>query len=339
MKSPGSGAGASRVLELLRRASDRPCSGESLSSALGVSRTQIWKHVELLRARGYTIEGEAGGGYRLTRAPDRLYPDELRSGLATRWLAQEIHYFESTDSTNRVALELARGGTAHGAMVVAEGQTRGRGRLGRSFYSPPFRNLYTSIVLRPTLTTAEAPTLILASAIAVADCVADEVADDDAVEIKWPNDVLLEGRKTSGILMEMAAEATRVDFLVLGIAVNLNVDRATFPAEFRERATSIASATGRPVDRIRFTQRLCRALEEVLDLHASKGFDGLRSRFEARFRMEGRAVRVHDLGGGERRGVVRGIASDGALLFETHSGALERVVAGDVTLSEEGGRA
>ena len=157
--------GAARVLAALKRTAGRPCSGEVLSTELGVSRAQIWKHVETLRSRGYAIEGEPGGGYRLSGLPDRLYPEEIEVGLETRWLARQIHYFDRTDSTNRVAFDLARAGAPHGTTVVAEGQTAGRGRLGRSFFSPPYQNLYTSIVLRPELTTAAAPTLILTAGV------------------------------------------------------------------------------------------------------------------------------------------------------------------------------
>jgi BirA family biotin operon repressor/biotin-[acetyl-CoA-carboxylase] ligase len=326
------------VLEALRRADGRSCSGAVLSSAQGVSRAQVWKHVETLRRRGYQIEARPGAGYRLLRSPDRLYPEEVLAGLATRWLGREIHHHESVDSTNRVALDLARAGAAHGCCVIAEGQTAGRGRLGRSFFSPPHLNLYTSILLRPALTTDRAPSWILAAASAVAESVAEAVGDADgsAVEIKWPNDVLLGGRKTSGILMELGAEASRVAFLVLGIGVNLNVEREQLPAEFRQLATSLASHTGRRIDRARFTRRLYERLEETLDLCAAGGFEAVRPRFEARFRMPGRAVRVQGMPGGELSGVVRGIDTDGALLVETRAGGIERVIAGDVSLAKEG---
>lgn len=328
-------AGATRVLEALRRAGARPLSGEALSDQQGVSRAQVWKDVEALRARGYEIEAERGGGYRLVSIPDRLYPDEIGAGLDTRWLAREIHHFDSTDSTNRVALELARGGAAHGTAIIAEGQTAGRGRLGRSFFSPPHLNLYTSLVLRPRITTAEAPTWILASAVAVAETVAESVDDPEAVEIKWPNDVLLGGLKTCGILMELGAEATRVEFLVLGIGVNLNVERESFPDEFRVLATSVSSHTGRPVDRVAFTRRLYRKLEEIADLCGERGFDTVRERFEARFRMAGRPIRVLQPGDAEIGGVALGIDRDGALRVKRDDGEEVRVLAGDVTLAKE----
>jgi len=327
--------GAARVLVALRQARAVALSGEDLSQDLGVSRAQIWKHVEALRRLGYEIDGEPGGGYRLTCAPDRLYPEEVQARLHTRWLARSYHWLASTDSTNREAAELARAGAAHGTTVVAEGQTAGRGRLGRSFFSPPHLNLYTSLVLRPVLDTARAPTTVLAAAVAVADAVAAEVGDSDAVEIKWPNDVLLGGLKTSGILMEMGSEATRVRFLVLGIGVNLNVPREAFPPEFRALATSVATHLGRAVDRVGFAARLYDTLEAVLDWHADSGFEAVRPAFEARFRMRGRRVRVVDLGGAALDGIALGVDGDGALVVERGDGTRERVVAGDVTVSKE----
>ena len=159
------------------------------------------------------------------------------------------------------------------------------------------------------------------------------IRKEAAVQIKWPNDVLLGGRKTCGILMEMGSEATRVSFGVLGIGVNLNVDRMDFPEEFRETATSLASHLGHPVDRVAFAQSLYGKLEDVLDLHAEADFEAVRTRFEARFQMAGQAVRIHDLGGLELSGRAEGIDADGALLVRRDDGDLERVLAGDVTLS------
>lgn len=340
---------AERVLEALRSAGDCPCSGAALSEALGVTRAQVWKHVETLRDRGYRIIGAPGGGYRLETTPDRLYPEELRARAsaakfrapatpARHWLAQELRYLDDTDSTNRVAFDWARNGAPHGAAVVAEGQTAGRGRLGRAFFSPPYQNLYTSLVLRPEMLLHEAPTVVLVAALAVADCAAGLLGGPETVSIKWPNDVLLRGRKTSGILMELSAEATRVGFLVLGIGVNLNVDPGSFPAEFRQRATSLRAETGSWVDRARFTRTLYDTLEQMLDLHAAAGFDALRGRFEAYFRMAGEPVRVTNPGGASMAGTAEGIDSDGALLLRREDGSQVRLLAGDVTLAKEGGQ-
>ena len=315
-----------------------PLSGEALSIALDVTRAQIWKHVGALRKRGYEIDGEPGGGYRLSGIPDRLYAEEIQSGLSSKWLAQRIEHLEETDSTNRVAFDLGREGAPAGTVVIAESQSAGRGRLGRSFFSPPYQNLYSSTVLRPTGSISDTPTLILGAAVAVAETVAEFLGDESVVEIKWPNDVLIRRRKTSGILMESSAEGTRIAFAVLGIGINLNVDREIFPDEFKPFATSLSSELGHPVDRIAFSRRLFENLEIQLDLHASGGFDALRPRFESFFRMRGLPVGVEEMGGGRIDGVALGIAPNGALEVELsegdRAGETVRVMAGDVTLAK-----
>lgn len=327
--------GPARVLAALHEAGDVPCSGEDLSNRLGVSRAQIWKHVGLLRGRGYEIEGAPGGGYRLLTTPDRLFSEEIQRGLDTAWLGREVHYFDEVDSTNRVATSLAQDGAAHGTAVVAESQQAGRGRLGRGFFSPPYANLYTSIVLRPQIDTAATPTLLLAAGLAVAEVVAETLGTVDDVEIKWPNDVLLDGLKTSGILMELATEEARVSHAVLGIGVNLNVDPATFPDEFRDRATSLSGHSGQRIDRVAFTRRLYGRLESVLDAHTQGGLPAIRQRFDGFFSMVGRAVSIHQLGGGVLEGTVLGLAESGALQITPEHGETVTVLAGDVSLSPD----
>ena len=274
------GEAASQVLEALRAAGGGRCSGEDLSTRLGVSRAQVWKHVGMLRARGYSIDGEPGGGYRLTAVPDRLYPEEIQSGLTTAWLGREIHHFDSTDSTNRVALELAQQGAGHGAAVVAEAQTAGRGRLGRRFYSPAYRNLYTSLVLRPALTTTAAPTLILAAGIAVAETVAATLEDEETVEIKWPNDVLLDWPEDFGhpdgderrghSRVELRGDGDRGQS-------QCRAPRAFARRLSRQLATSLRTHC-RPARSTAstFARRLYGILESVLDDHARGGFAALR---------------------------------------------------------------
>ncbi len=270
----------------------------------------------------------------------RLEPQTLRPLLDTRWLARQYRWLERTDSTNRVATEWAAEGAAQGATVVAEAQDAGRGRLGRSFFSPASRNLYTSIVLRRGLE----PTLVFAAAIAVARTAAQVLGDAGRVQIKWPNDVLLDGKKSAGILVESSgAEGARS--AVLGIGVNLNVRREEFPVEFRDRATSLAVCAGHEVDRARFTARLYGTLESTLDRHQHGGFEAIRSDFEAFFRMKGRWVRVREATasllrsertqGEALQGRVIGVASDGALRIEGNDGSEERVLAGDVTIARE----
>jgi BirA family biotin operon repressor/biotin-[acetyl-CoA-carboxylase] ligase len=269
----------------------------------------------------------------MARVPS-LSAEAIAAGLTTRWLARELTVLATTDSTMRVAAERAQAGAPHGSCILAEAQTAGRGRLGRSFYSPPGTNLYSSTILRGVPPGMLAGTLVLAAGVAVAECVAAYLGDAARVELKWPNDVRIDRKKTSGILVELVHPGHAPAFAVLGIGVNLNVDPASFPDEFRRRATSLAAAAGRPVDRVAFAQRLYGSLERVLDLHADRGFGALRARFDALFRMGGEAVRVAEAGGGVLEGRVVGVDPDGALRLAL-SGGERRVLAGEVTLSAE----
>lgn len=266
--------------------------------------------------------------------PGALTAEAIGAELATHWLGRALLCLERTDSTMRDAAEWALRGAAHGSAVIAEEQSAGRGRLGRGFHSPAATNLYTSILLRPHPPGMLAPTLVLASGVAVAECVAEWLGDTGRVDLKWPNDVRIDRRKTSGILVELSHSASGPAFAVLGIGVNLNVDPATFPEEFRRHATSLAAAGGRPVDRVAFTQRLYGSLERVLDLHATSGFAALRPRFDRWFRMRGQAVRVREPGDRVLDGTVLGVDADGALRLAV-GGAERRVLAGEVTLLPE----
>jgi BirA family transcriptional regulator, biotin operon repressor / biotin---[acetyl-CoA-carboxylase] ligase len=301
-------------------------SGEALSGKLGLSRTAVWKVVNALRRHGYRIEAVPSRGYRLVEAPDRLTALEILPLLETHDLGRTLHTFETVDSTNVVAFRLAVEGAEHGELVVAEEQTQGRGRRGRTWSSPRYLNLYCSFVLRPELPPQRAPELTLLAAVAVAESLR---AAGVPADIKWPNDLLVGGRKVAGILTELSAEPDRVHFVVLGIGVNLNASRNDFPPELSEVATSALEVTGRPVARAAFTAGLARRLEEWLDLHAAQGFRPVRERWRALSATLGQEVLVTS----ERR-EIRGVAvdvdDDGALRIRTADGAEERVLAGDV---------
>jgi BirA family transcriptional regulator, biotin operon repressor / biotin---[acetyl-CoA-carboxylase] ligase len=322
------GDGAASDEHLLRALEGgRWCSGADLASALGVSRAAIWKRIARLRTSGYEIEAQAGLGYRIVSAPDRLLPHEVSRHVEPGALRFEIVHRDEIDSTNLLASELARKGAAEGTAVVAESQTAGRGRLGRSWISPAGRNLYLSLVLRPGLPPAAVPQITLMAAVSVARALDDLGAV--SAGIKWPNDLQLDGRKVAGILTELEAESERVHFVVLGIGVNLNMARGDFPRELRDVATSLRIATGEVVDRRRFTGRLLTHLARDYEVFLAGGFAALRSEYQRRHVLAGRRVSVG--GAVAVSGVVRGVAPDGALLLETTRGT-ERVLAGEVTL-------
>jgi BirA family biotin operon repressor/biotin-[acetyl-CoA-carboxylase] ligase len=269
--------------------------------------------------------------------PSSRTPAQALTGDAiaaeTRWLARRVHWFEEIDSTNKHALALAADGAAHGDAVIAEAQSAGRGRLGRSFFSPPRTNLYASFVLRPRGSAAALGTLPLVAGVALAEVIGGELGEAARVQLKWPNDVLADEKKVSGILLERAGASTD-SAVILGIGVNLNVDPATFPDDFRARASSLSALAGRAIDRARFAAVLFERLEAALDAHAEQGFTALRPRFDALFRMNGRQVRVADSAGRVTEGVVLGVGADGSLRLGTYGGE-ERLLAGDVTLLKE----
>jgi BirA family biotin operon repressor/biotin-[acetyl-CoA-carboxylase] ligase len=306
-------------------------SGAEVARRLGLSRAAVWKKVERLREQGYAIEAAAGKGYRLLGMTDRLLPAEVRRHFDPKILLGDIVHHECLDSTNRLAADLARAGAAEGTVVLAEQQTAGRGRLGRTWTSPARVNLYCSVILRPSLPPTAVPVVTLVAAVAVAEAIEDTIATPPA--IKWPNDVLLDGRKAVGILTELEAEAERVRFAVLGIGVNVNARRDDFPPDLRRKATSLAVAAGAPVDRVAFTGRLLTRLDRAYERFCREGFAPLREFYERHHCLPGRAVNV----AGARRlaGIARGIDDDGALLVEC-DGRIERVFAGEVTLRGTG---
>jgi BirA family transcriptional regulator, biotin operon repressor / biotin---[acetyl-CoA-carboxylase] ligase len=313
------------VLGLLAEGGDDFTSGEILSGKLGLSRTAVWKSVESLRHKGYRIDAVPTRGYRLVEVPDRLTPLELAPLVNTHDIGRTIHYRDTLPSTNDLAFRLAQEGAFHGEVVIADQQTHGRGRRGRTWASPAGLNLYCSIILRPELPPQRAPELTMLTAVALAETIREAGA---RAFIKWPNDLLIAGRKVAGILTELSAEPEAIHFVVIGIGVNLNAGPGDFPPELANLATSVSHARGQRVPRALFTAALWVRLENWLDLHQERGFRPVREAWRALAETLGQDVLVKT----ERR-EFRGRAEDvddaGALLVRTPDG-LERVVAGDV---------
>lgn len=313
------------ILSFLAEGGDEFVSGAALSDKLGLSRTAVWKHVERLRELGYRIDAQPARGYRLVEVPDRLTALELLPLLATRELGRTVHHYESTESTNRVAFELAQDGAFHGEVVIAEGQTAGKGRRGRSWSSPPGKNLYCSVILRPEIPPARAPELTLVAAVALAETLREAGGD---AGIKWPNDVQLGGRKVAGILTELSADVERVQFVVVGLGVNLNATADDFPAELADVATSLKLARGTEVPRALFTAALLTRLEQWLDTWAEQGFAPVRAAWKKLSTILGHEVLVRSEQK-ELRGIAEDIDEGGALLLRVGD-TVERVLAGDV---------
>ena len=230
------------ILQLLRDRSSTFLSGEEISRRLKVSRTTVWKRMKQLREAGYQIEASTRSGYRLIQSPDLLTPSEIKPILKTKWMGKTIHHFQTIDSTNSKAYQLALNGAGEGEVVISESQEKGRGRLGRQWFSPPFLNLYLSVILRPKIPPHQAPLITLMAAVATADAI--RRFSGLLPLIKWPNDILLRDRKVAGLLNEIHSEMDRIHFVILGIGVNLNMDEKKFLKETLSVATSLKIEMG-----------------------------------------------------------------------------------------------
>ncbi|WP_025323963.1 biotin--[acetyl-CoA-carboxylase] ligase [Deferrisoma camini] len=318
-----------RVLRLLLTADPGGLSGQELARRLGVTRSAVWKAVEELREAGYEVESRAGRGYRLHRAWRGLRPPEVEACLATARLGRPVRYLARTGSTNAEADRWAEEGAPEGALVVAEHQDRGRGRRGRSWADLPGRSLLFSLILRPPLPAAAVPPLTYVASAALAEALA-AWAPRQSIEIKWPNDVLLGGRKVAGILLEMRAEAQAARHVVLGVGVNVGGAPDDLPEEVRALATTLAAwAAPPPPDRLAVLCGFLQALEPLYDRFVSHGFGAVREAWTRWFRAADRRVRVHTPSG-PVEGTAVGLDDAGALLLEAPDGTTRRILAGDL---------
>ncbi len=316
---------ASRILALLYAAADAFISGQELSRQLAISRTAVWKQINNLRHLGYAIIAEPSRGYRLQNSADNLHAAALSHLVSSTLIGKKIISLQETASTNAVAFKMAEEGEAEGAVIIAEHQTTGKGRMGRVWASPAGVNLYCSIILRPPIRPVAAPQLTFLSVIAVARAV--EKLTSLQTRIKWPNDLLINNRKVAGLLNEMSAETDKVNFVILGIGVNLNMRSEQFPAELRHPATSLFLESGTKVDRTEFARVLLQELDGLYTVFLEAGYTPARKEWLERSRLMGEMVTVTD-NGSVRTGRVSGINEYGALLLDSG----EQILSGDVSL-------
>jgi BirA family biotin operon repressor/biotin-[acetyl-CoA-carboxylase] ligase len=320
------------ILSALRAAGQSSVSGAELALQLGVSRAAIWARIEELRALGYDIEASPHQGYRLISAPDLLHADDLLSRLGkTEVIGRDIRVFEETTSTNDIADKLGRDGVREGIVVFAESQSKGRGRLGRRWLSPHGKGLWFSVLLRPRLQPQAATRLTILAATALARAIEGLAAL--RAEVKWPNDILLRGRKVAGVLTEMSAELDTVKHVVLGIGVDVNQTTSEFPPELRRLATSLRIETGHCHIRAELATAILRELDRDYARLREGQFDTVADEWEARCTTIGRDV-IIKVGGRRLEGHAESLDADGALLLRTEHGHLERIVGGDVTVEK-----
>jgi len=314
-----------RILDFLRKWDGRHVSGEELSELLGISRTAVWKHIEGLRDEGYDIAASPHLGYKLISAPDRLTGIELKWRLNTEMIGKVIYSYKEIGSTNEAAYDLAVSGEQEGSVVVAEYQTRGRGRLGRKWVSPRGSGAYFSIILRPDILPKEVSSITLFSSLAVAKTIREKTGL--TALIKWPNDVLINGGKVCGILTEMNAELDKINFVVLGVGININTKKEVLP----EGASSLMAEKGEGISRLEFVRALLLSIDKYYKIFNSGRIADIIEEYKRLSAVLDRRVRIN-YHNRPISGHVLDVDTEGALILRMDSGLNERILAGDVTI-------
>jgi BirA family biotin operon repressor/biotin-[acetyl-CoA-carboxylase] ligase len=315
-----------KVLFALKENKEKWISGEELAQRLSLSRTAVWKHIKILKKEGYEIESSSRLGYLLRSSPNLMFPSEIRYGLKTKDFGKKIHYFSEIYSTNNKAKELAFAGASEGTLVIAEKQTGGRGRLGSGWFSPP-GGIWFSLILRPQISPSDILKITLLASVAVAEAIQE--ATSLKPKIKWPNDILLDGKKLIGILTEMETEADTVHFIVLGIGINANIEMAEFPSDLRKTAISLIAALGKDVDRCEVLRYLFQRLEYYYTQLKSGNFSSILKLWKQGSESLGSRVRVETMGK-TIEGKAVDINDQGALIVELDSGETKTIWSGDI---------
>ncbi len=303
-------------------------SGQELCERLGVSRTAVWKVIRQLEADGYEIEAVRNRGYRLKDSADILNEAEIRAVLTSRWLGQELKFYEETDSTNNEIRRMAENGALQGTLAVAEIQTAGKGRRGRSWNSPKGSGIWHSFLLRPEFAPDRASMLTLLAAMAVRKSI-KEVTGLEGM-IKWPNDIVVNGKKICGILTEMSTEEDTIRYVVVGIGINANTP--DFPEEIRSTATSLMLELGHPVCRAKLINGIMCAFEEYYDAFCeTQDMSRLKEIYNRELVNVEREVKVL-APGGDYTGLSHGINDEGELIVELADGTIREVNSGEVSV-------
>ncbi|MFH0739343.1 MAG: biotin--[acetyl-CoA-carboxylase] ligase [Candidatus Omnitrophota bacterium] len=316
-----------KILDLLKR-SQGYLSGEEISNRLKISRQTLWKYIQDLRDAGYDIVAVPHLGYQLVSCPDRLFPCEITHNLNTKFIGKRISYFDTVSSTMDIAVEMGMRGCVEGAIVIAEGQSRGRGRFNREWFSPKYKGIYLSLILRPRIAPNAAPILTLLAAVSICEAI-KEVTGIDA-RIKWPNDILIHNKKLAGILTEISAETDITHFVVIGLGLNVNNDKKSLIAG----ATSLAEQKKEKISRTELLQEILRRIEgNYLELQENSA-GAILDKWRKSNLTLGRRVRVVS-NKNTREGQALDIDTDGALLIRNDSGLIEKVMAGDIVHCRE----
>jgi BirA family biotin operon repressor/biotin-[acetyl-CoA-carboxylase] ligase len=307
--------------------SNLPVSGDALAHELGLSRAGIWKHIQSMRKQGIRIESHTGRGYQLKS--DVLSPTMLRRQLNDTLIGSECLVFDEIDSTNREVMRQVEAGVAEGLVIIANRQTEGRGRLGRSWHTAERDSLALSILLRPDIPPEKVPQLSLLAAVASYRALSEFAP---SIGIKWPNDIMHNGAKIAGILTEMRGEPGQVHAVVVGIGVNVRRPAKGWPEEITQRVSDLSTASGRDLSRLDTALAIIREMERGYREYLTDGFAPIREAWWRAHAASGHRVRAHG-NDGYVEGIAEALDDDGALLLRVN-GQLQRFIAGDIELMD-----
>lgn len=317
------------LLHMLLNAEGEFVSGEEISRNLSISRTAVWKHVNKLRDMGYEFEAVSRKGYRLITKPDSIDATALQLALETTVFGRKAIILNSTLSTQGDVQHMAEQGQGEGAVVLAEEQTGGRGRFGRKWFSPPGRGIWMSVLMRPELALQNTPQLTLLTGVAVCRAIRSYTGADAG--IKWPNDLLIDGRKVCGILLESTVEDHELRYCIAGIGVDVNFDPKDYPEDLITIATSLKMETGQNIDRTKLAAAILSELERLYFLYQKEGFGVISSLWEALSVSMNREIKVANPQG-IIEGTAIGLDPSGALILEKKNGERVSVYSGEVSL-------
>ena len=319
-----------KIIEILMDAHGKCVSGEQMSNILGISRAAVWKHMKVLEREGYEIESIPGTGYRLSVIPDIMDSKIISYGLKTKRFGNCIEIYQTIDSTNSRAKKLALEGAQEGTVVIAETQIAGRGRMDRKWVSPAKKGLWCSIILKPHIAPEKAPQLTVLAAIAIVKALEEFVGLK--ADIKWPNDILINGKKLCGILAEIQAEPDKIHSVVLGIGINVNMQKDDFPDELKGSATSILIEKGIAISRNNLLLILLENLEVIYDEYIkSNSLFPFLAFYKSHSISIGENVTVIERNS-TFEGYAQNIDEDGALLVKTADGNIKKIFSADVSL-------
>ncbi|WP_121612031.1 biotin--[acetyl-CoA-carboxylase] ligase [Mesobacillus foraminis] len=321
-----------RLIEAFTDAGGEFLSGQHLAEIAGCSRTAVWKHIEELRKEGFVFEAVKRKGYKILQTPEKVSADEISLGLKTAFLGRTIHYEESVGSTQKIAHRLVTDGVSDGTVVVAEEQTSGKGRMDRQWHSPKYSGVWMSVIVKPNLPPPRAPQLTLVAAVAVVQAI--EELTGLMPQIKWPNDILVGGKKVTGILTELQADSDRIKAVIIGIGINVNQQHEDFPEELLHTASSLAIESGKPISRASLIQSVLSRLEKLYITYLQNGFHPIKLLWESYAISIGKNIIARTLTG-EIKGKALGITEDGVLMIEQEDGAVCQVYSADILLEND----